>query len=65
MRRSVNAYWEPEQPVTPREGESYYCPVCGDENPPRYFRDALGRIVGCDHCIEEIDAAEWEADHRA
>lgn len=64
MHRSVNLYWEPERPTEPPKEKTYYCPVCGEENPARYYRNEFSReIVGCNHCIEELDAAAWEADH--
>jgi hypothetical protein len=59
----MNRYLEPERPLEPPEPKDYYCPVCGEENPERYFRNNLMEIVGCNHCIEELDAADWEADH--
>lgn len=64
-RRSVNLYWEPERPTEPDEPKPYYCPVCGEENPEHYYRDRIGKIVGCESCIEEISAPDWEADHDA
>ncbi len=64
MRRSVNPYNEPERPTEPPKEKTYYCPVCGEENPARYFRSEFSReIVGRNHCIEKLDAAAWEADH--
>ena len=63
MHRSVNLYWEPERPTEPPKEKTYCCPVCGEENPARYFRNNLMEIVGCNHCVEELDAAAWEADH--
>lgn len=44
-------YTEPE-PV------EYRCPVCGEECESIY-RNAQGEIVGCDNCVETLDA--WEA----
>ena len=61
--RGRNWFYEPEQPIDPPERKTYRCPVCGEENPARYFRNNLMEIVGCNHCIEELDAAAWEADH--
>lgn len=61
--KNTHTYREPERPTEPPEEPTYYCPVCGEENPARYFRNNLMEIVGCNHCIEELDAAQWEADH--
>lgn len=59
-----NWFYEPEPPLVPPEGKSYFCPVCGEANPDRYFRSEFSReIVGCNHCIEELDAEDWELDH--
>lgn len=35
------------------------CPVCGEECRWLY-RNGVGDIVGCDVCLDEIDAEEWE-----
>ena len=61
--RGRNWFYEPERPTEPPEEPTYCCPVCGEENPARYFRNNLMEIVGCNHCIEELDAADWELDH--
>lgn len=34
------------------------CPECGEETDTLYRND-LGVIVGCDHCINAMDAWEW------
>ena len=36
----------------------YRCPVCGEECETVY-RNAQGEIVGCNECVERVDA--WEA----
>lgn len=61
--KNTHTYREPERPTEPPEEPTYCCPVCGEENPARYFRNNLMEIVGCNHCIEELDAAAWEVDH--
>ena len=39
-------------------GEAFpRCPVCGEEADALY-RDGLGEVVGCERCVERIDA--WE-----
>jgi regulator of replication initiation timing len=37
----------------------YMCPVCGDEC-ERYYTDGSGVIQGCESCIDEMDAADYE-----
>ena len=49
--------------VTDYPGRIYpppvYCPVCGEEC--RWvYRNSVGEIVGCDVCLDEIDAELWE-----
>ena len=40
------------------------CPICGSEDAAIIYRDRTGDIVGCDCCMEELNAWEWmEADH--
>lgn len=60
--RSVNLYYEPERPLVPKDAPSYYCPVCGAENPEYYYIGEDG-IVGCDECIYPRDAAQYNYDH--
>jgi hypothetical protein len=58
-----NRFYEPERPLEPPEKKDYYCQWCGAENPECYYRDRTGQIIGCEHCIDTLDAAEWEDDH--
>lgn len=44
---------DPEYPV---------CPVCGEETDTFYKSEETGEIVGCDKCIEPVDAWEETAD---
>lgn len=37
--------------------EDVYCPICG-ESAEKIFKDRWGDIVGCDNCIEVMDAQE-------
>lgn len=38
------------------------CPVCGEECETLY---RSGReVIGCDHCVEKVDAWEYEQDFR-
>ena len=36
------------------EGDSVYCPCCGEEN-PEYFYTDCGDVVGCSECINWED----------
>lgn len=36
----------------------YKCPYCNKEC--EYYYTCDGEIMGCDNCIEKVDAAEWE-----
>lgn len=38
------------------------CPVCMAET-DTYYRDYWGNIVGCDECIESIDAWDYREEH--
>jgi hypothetical protein len=59
----VNPYYEPERPTEPPKEKTYYCPVCGEENPEIYYLDEFRKIIGCDRCIRAEYASEWVADH--
>lgn len=37
--------------------EDVYCPICG-ESAEKIYKDRWGDIVGCDNCIEVMDARE-------
>ena len=54
MRRFDNI---PELPLEPPEEKHPRCPECGEEC-DHYFRDVYFDIVGCENCIEKLDA--WE-----
>ena len=34
------------------------CPVCGD-TAETIYKDIWGDIVGCDNCVEALNAWEW------
>lgn len=40
-----------------------HCPCCGDECENLYV-DSGGEVVGCEHCVETVDAWDWEQAHR-
>lgn len=44
----------PEAP----EGEPVRCPVCG--KPMETVKFINGRVAGCNWCVEEMDANDWE-----
>ena len=55
-----------------REAEMYgvetpkpvYCPLC-DEPCETIYRDRYGTVFGCENCIEEQDADEWQEEENA
>lgn len=48
--------------LDPQEKSMPICPVCWQECETIYrFRDT-GDVIGCDECIEAVDARELEAD---
>lgn len=55
--RSVMQYWEPERPLDPKDYDMPVCPVCGEET-DTFYKNKDGVIVGCEFCIETVDA--WE-----
>lgn len=36
------------------------CPICGEECERFFVRDPDGDIIGCDKCVTEEDAYEWQ-----
>lgn len=55
--RSVMQYSEPERPLEPKDYDLPVCPVCGEET-DTYYKNKDGVIVGCEFCIDAVDA--WE-----
>lgn len=55
--RSCESMGYPEEPV------DILCPVCG-EDCEMLYKDKYGSIVGCESCIEGIDAYCWVENHR-
>lgn len=52
-----------EPPLTPPEPKNPpRCPVCMAET-DTFKRDYWGDIVGCDECIEDVDAWDWREEH--
>jgi hypothetical protein len=58
MRRADHI---PELPLEPPEERHPRCPVCGEEC-DRYYRNEFNDILGCEHCVEEIDAWDEKED---
>lgn len=56
----VFTYREPERPIDPPRQKSPVCPVCGEECDTLYRRHSMtsSEIVGCDICIDALDAQE-------
>lgn len=48
----------PERPLEPKQPFEPHCPCCGDECETLY-RDYLGRVIGCENCVEALDAYEY------
>ena len=57
MPRGVNG----EPPLEPPEGKPVYCPVCCEEA-MKLYRGYWNDIIGCNNCVEEIDADEYTED---
>ena len=47
----------PEPPLEPPEERHPRCPFCGEEC-EGYYCWPNGAIIGCENCVEEVDA--WE-----
>lgn len=54
----------PEMRLEPPDYEEPRCPVC-DAACETVFRDRHGDYVGCDVCLKQIDAWEWNTAQRA
>lgn len=51
--------WGVHDYPSPTEDPEVICPVCGCDC-RTYYRTLNGEIVGCDECIETVDAIEWQ-----
>lgn len=49
--------WE-EHGYEPPERTEVVCPRCGLEA-GQLYRDIYGEVVGCENCIEEVDAEDY------
>ena len=45
--------------------ETFYCPVCGAENPEDFILDDYDQVIGCDCCAKKRDAYEWYIKHKS
>ena len=54
MQTAWGVHDYPDPPYHP----PVFCPVCGSECDWTYINE-LGDVVGCDECLEEMDAYEW------
>lgn len=45
------------------EPEDFYCPVCGAENPEKFY-EIDGDVIGCECCVNVHDAYDWYDRHR-
>lgn len=39
------------------------CPVCGISDPERIYTDLHGNALGCENCVNWVDAYDWMLDH--
>jgi len=53
---------EAETDGMPEEDEPI-CPVCGEECEELYIVD--GDVIGCDCCVNRVDASDWLYSHRS
>lgn len=37
-----------------KEEETATCPICGEEEPDYYYRNADGDYIGCSECVEKV-----------
>ena len=47
--------WGVHDYPSPPERDMPVCPECGEEC-ETYYRDGTGRIIGCENCIDKLDA---------
>ena len=41
-----------------------HCPVCHRECEYIYLDASDGEVVGCDECIQRVDASDWWYEHK-
>lgn len=42
----------------PPQMEEYKCPICGIEQPEKFYVNDCDEILGCNCCIKAVDAYE-------
>lgn len=58
----MTSFWgHQDNPFPPDEPRRPHCPVCGEECEQMYKRG--NEILGCDNCIVEVNAWEWQEEH--
>lgn len=55
----MTTYGHQDNPFPPDEPDCPICPVCGDEC-ETYYRRQGNEILGCENCIVEVNAYEWQ-----
>ena len=48
----------PEPRLEPVEEPQPVCPICGEEC-EYIFTNLLNDVVGCERCLEQVDAWDW------
>lgn len=58
----MTSFWgHQDNPFPPDEPRRPRCPVCGEECEALYRQG--NEILGCDNCIVEVNAWEWQEEH--
>lgn len=52
----------PEPSLDPPEPHIPVCPICGEET-DTFYTDYKGDVIGCDCCIQEVNAWDWRDSH--
>ena len=55
--RDAERYGMPDADYT------YYCPICGAENPEWLYLNDSGDVYACDVCVDTTDALDWALAH--
>lgn len=50
---------DPERLVDPPEYRSWFCPICGAEEPEKIIQEPGGAVLGCDVCLCMYEAWDW------
>ena len=49
----------------PAEPTVFFCPVCGAYCPETLYRIDFNHIIGCEYCVEKVDAGDYLAEMEA